>query len=140
VEESLQLYKQHIWRNGTTFAEAAFLLINTGEKDILVDKIAVRSQECVWTTVYYNKTQDTINSDLPYNSTLMDGGSMIIDSTVYSFNQASGDLILKSGWAMIIYIANPDTISVSDIGVTVGITIFTAQAQYYKECNVQAIA
>jgi hypothetical protein len=39
---------------------------------------------------------------------------------------------------MIVYIANPDHVSVSDIGVTVGVTVFTANAQYYKEANVEA--
>jgi len=39
---------------------------------------------------------------------------------------------------MIVYITNPDSLSVGDIGVTVGVTIFTANAQYYKETNVQA--
>jgi len=49
-------------------------------------------------------------------------------------------LILRSGWTMIVYITNPDSISVSDIGITVGITVHTANAQYYKECNVAASA
>jgi hypothetical protein len=39
---------------------------------------------------------------------------------------------------MIVYVTNPDHVSVSDIGVTVGITVFTANAQYYKEANVEA--
>jgi len=39
---------------------------------------------------------------------------------------------------MIVYITNPDHVSVGDIGVTIGVTIFTANAQYYKECNVEA--
>lgn len=137
-EESLQLFKQHIWHNGTNFAEAAFLIVNTGGRDVVIDKISVRGQECAWTTVYYNKTQDTINNDLSYNSTLTDGGSITIGTTAYTFNQASDDLILKSGWSMTVYISNPDHISVGDIGVTVGITVFTANAQYYKECNVEA--
>jgi hypothetical protein len=60
--------------------------------------------------------------------------------TNYTLTQGSAgeDLILKSGWSMIVYISNPDHISVNDIGVTVGVTIFTANAQYYKESNVQA--
>jgi len=137
-EESLQIFKQHIWHNGTTFAEAAFVIINTGGRDVVIDKIAVRGQECTWSTVYYNKTQDTISADLSYNSTLSDGGTITIGSTPYTFSQASDDLILKSGWTMVVYIANPDHVSVSDIGVTIGITVFTANAQYYKECNVEA--
>jgi hypothetical protein len=39
---------------------------------------------------------------------------------------------------MIVFVTDPDSISVNDIGVTVGVTIFTANAQYYKEANVQA--
>ena len=137
-EESLQLFKQHIWHNGVAFAEAAFIIVNTGGRDVVIDKINVRGQECPWTNVYYNKTQSTINNDLPYNATLSDGGTITIGSTGYTFSQSSDDLILKSGWTMIVYIANPDHVSVGDIGVTIGVTVFTANAQYYKECNVEA--
>ena len=35
------------------------------------------------------------------------------------------------------YIHNPDSISVNDIGLTVSINIFTSQTMYYKETNVQ---
>jgi len=141
-EESMQIYKQHIWHNGTTYAEAAFLIINTGGRDLVIDKISVRGQESSWTTVYYNKTTGAISPDLTYvtpntNGTLL-GKSVTLGSTTYTLTQASDDLILKSGYSMIIYITDPDSISVSDIGVTVGITVFTSNAQYYKETNVEA--
>jgi len=141
-EESLQIYKQHIWQNGTTFAEAAFLIINSGGRDVVIDKISVRGQESLWTTVYYNKTTRAISPDLPYlipntDGTLV-GMNVTLGLTTYPLVQATDDLILKSGWSIIVYITNPDTISVSDIGVTVGFTVFTANAQYYKECNVGA--
>ncbi len=141
-EESLQIYKQHIWHNGSAFAEAAFLIVNTGGRDVVVDKISVRGQESTWTNVYYNKTSDAISLDLTYidpnsNGTLL-GKGITLGSTTYLLIQASDDLILKSGWSMIIYITNPDSVSVNDIGVTVGFTVFTANAQYYKECNVGA--
>lgn len=141
-EESLQIYKQHIWHNGTTFAEGAFLITNTGGRDVVIDKISIRGQESFWTTVYYNKTTNAISPDLPYlvpdsNGTLL-GRSVTLGSTTYNLTQASDDLILKSGWSMIVYITNPDSISVNDIGVTVGFTTFTANAQYYKETNVGA--
>jgi hypothetical protein len=139
-EESIQIYKLHTWHNGTTFAETAFLIINTGGRDLVIDKITVRGQEAPWSDVYYCKTTDTINPDLPYvePANLTDGGEVWIGSSPYTLTQASDDLILQSGTSMIVYIANPDHISVSDIGVTVGITVFTANAQYYKECNVAA--
>jgi hypothetical protein len=141
-EESLKIYKQHVWHNGTTYAEATFLVINTGGRDVVIDKIAVRGQETVWTTVYYNKTTNAISPDLYYitpntNGTLL-GKNVTLSSTTYTLVPANDDLILKSGWSMIVYITNPDSISVSDIGVTVGFTLFTSNAQYYKECNVGA--
>ena len=137
-EESLQVYKLHTWHDGSTNSQTAFIIINTGGRDVVIDKITVRGQECAWATVYYNKTTDTINSDLSYNSTLTDGGTINIGGTSYTFPAASDDLILKSGWTMIVYIDDPDHISVSDIGVTVGINVFTANAQYYQEANVEA--
>jgi len=141
-EESIQVYKMHTWHNGTNFAETTFLIINTGGRDLVVDKIAVRGQECSWATVYYNKTTNTINNDLPYitpnaDSTLT-GKNVTVGSNTYALTHANDDLILKSAWSMIVYVTNPDHISVSDIGVTVGITVFTANAQYYKEGNVEA--
>jgi len=141
-EESLQIYKQHIWHNGTTFAEAAFLIINTGGRDVVIDKVSVRGQESLWTTVYYNKTTGAISPDLPYltpdASGTLSGANVTLGSTTYLLTQASDDLILRSGWSMIVYVTNPDSISVNDIGVTVGFTVFTANAQYYKETNVGA--
>ncbi|NWF86863.1 hypothetical protein HXY32_03535 [Candidatus Bathyarchaeota archaeon] len=141
-EESIQVYKLHTWHDGSTYAETAFLIINTGGRDLVIDKIAVRGQECAWTTVWYNKTTDTIDNDLPYvtptNSSYL-ASSVTIGGTPYTLIQGnSSDLILQSGDSMIVYILNPDHISVNDIGVTVGITIFTANAQYYKESNVEA--
>jgi hypothetical protein len=39
---------------------------------------------------------------------------------------------------MVVYIFELNHISTSDIGVTVGVIIFTANAQYHKEANVEA--
>jgi len=147
-EESIHVTKLHFWHNGSTFSEAALLIVNTGGRDFVLDKIAVRGQESAWTTVYYNKTQDAISADLLYitpdtNGTLV-GTSAQPGGTGTSYTLTQGttgtDLILKSGWSMICYITNPDSLSVNDIGVTMGITIFTANAQYYKESNVEASA
>jgi len=144
-EESIQVYKLHFWHNGTTFSESAFLIINTGGRDLVLDKISVRGQETTWSDLWYNKTQNSISEDLPYVTPEADGtlngtAMVSINSVDYDFTQGTTgeDLILKSGWSMMVYITNPDSLSVSDIGVTVGVTIFTANAQYYKEANVEA--
>jgi len=140
-EESLQIFKLHVWHDGSSFSEAAFLVINTGGRDVVIDKITVRGQECSWSSVFYNKTTDTINNDLSFvaDASLSDGATITIGTDgSYTMEQASTDIILPSGYTMIVYIKNPDHISVSDIGVTVGVMAFTANAQYYKEANVEA--
>jgi hypothetical protein len=68
------------------------------------------------------------------------GTNVTLGSTDYTFTVATDDLILKSGYTMLIYIENPDSISINDIGLTVSIEIFTAQAMYYREANVEAVA
>ncbi len=145
-EESVHLTKLHFWHNGTTFSECAILIINSGGRDFVLDKIAVRGQQSEWDTVYYNKTQTAISPDLPYitpdaNGTLV-GKTVTLGNITYALTRgtAGNDMILKSGWSMICYITNPDSLSVNDIGVTLGVTIFTANAQYYKEANVEASA
>jgi hypothetical protein len=137
-EESLALTKQHIWYDApNSVAQAAIMVINAGGRDIVIDKITARGQECAWTKVFYTTTSNSISNDLFYNTTLTDGGSISVGSTSYVFKQATNDLTLQSGKTLIIYITNPDSISVNDIGLTVSINIFTSQAMYYKETNVQ---
>lgn len=141
-EENLQIYRQHIWHNGQGFAEGAFLVSNTGGRDVVIDKISVRGQESAWSTVYYNKMDTVASGDLTYvtpnvDDTLTDL-SVTIGATTYDFTPATGALILQSGHSMIVYLTNPDSVAVNDVGVTIGITVFTANAQYYKECNVEA--
>ncbi len=137
-EENVHISKQHVWHNGTTQGQAAFILINTGGRDLVIDKISVRGQESAWADVFYNTTQASISDDLAYNATLTDAGVISIDSIDYEFSVALNDITVKSGNTIIVYIQDPDSISVNDIGLTVGMTVHTSQAMYYKECNVES--
>jgi hypothetical protein len=139
-EESLHLTKQHIWYDVTAgSAQAAIMIINTGGRDVVFDKITCRGQESAWTDVLYATTTEAISEDLPYNSTLVAGETMTLGSVTLSFAAGTtNDLTLKSGYTMVIYIANPDSVSMNDVGLTVALTVFTSQAMHYKETNVEA--
>jgi len=137
-EESVHITKQHVWHDGDSTSQAAFLMINTGGRDLVIDKISVRGQESAWTNVFYNVTDSSISGDLQYNATLTDGGDVTDGTTDFTVSVASTDITVQSGYSIIIYITSPDSISVNDIGLTVGMTVHTSQAMYYKECNVQA--
>ena len=147
-EESLHITKHHVWHNGSSRALASLMIINTGGRDIVIDKISVRGQECDWNSsttdkfVTFCRTTDTISADLDYVGNFLRNGSnteVSIGGSNYNFSVATDDLILKSGYTMLIYIEQPDSISINDIGLTVSIEIFTAQAMYYRESNVQAV-
>ena len=141
-EENLFLTKQHVWYNTSgAWAEAAIVVVNTGGKDVVLDKIAVRGQDANWTGVYYWRTNsETISNDLQVTPLELTGAnfSITVQGTPRTFYQATDDITLKSGYTMVVYIHNPGSIALNDVGIPVGITIFSANAQYYKESNVQA--
>jgi hypothetical protein len=137
-EESLALAKQHVWFDYSTGkAQAAIMVINEGGRDVVVGKITVRGQVCDWSKIFYNLTGESISGDLASSSTLTDGDTISVGGTNHIFKQATNDLTIQSGKTLIIYISNPDSISVNDVGLTVSVNIFTSQAMYYKETNVQ---
>jgi len=127
-EENLRISKAHIWANSSV-AQAAFVIVNIGGRDTLIDKFHVRGQEIPWndTAVFYNRTSTAPTTDLTYQS----------DPSA-TMTGAGDDLSLKSGECLVVYIQNPGTISVEDIGVTCSITVFTASAQYKVEVNVES--
>jgi hypothetical protein len=148
-EESLALTKQHIWYSGTE-SIAAIMVINTGGRDIVIDKLTVRGQEAQWAganqKVYSVTTSESISKDLPFVTSTALGLGKDLNSDlglaagkIGTLGVASGDITLQSGKTIIIYIQSPDSITINDIGLTAAITVFTSQAMYYKETNVQAV-
>jgi hypothetical protein len=141
-EEALFLSKQHVWFNTTgSWAEAALVIVNTGGKDVVLDKISVRGQESPWTNVYYWRTNNvTVSDDLLVTPTNITGATfdIVVQGSTQTFQQADDDITLKSGWTIVVYIMNPDSVALNDVGIPVGITVFTSNAQYYKEANIEA--
>ena len=141
-EESVTMQRIHIWMDGSTggAAQAAFLMINTGGRDIVINKITVRGQTADWAdkvSTYNIPDGTTFSADLAFSTDLVhvynDAGI-----TTNHLVEAAGAVVFKSGTSMIVYITEPDSITLNDIGLTVGVTIFTSQAMYYQEANVQA--
>jgi hypothetical protein len=151
-EESFHLTKQHVWYDGENgVSQAAIMVVNTGGRDVVIDKLTVRGQEVAWAgatqMVYYTTTTQSISEDLPFLvydpaadpvETLADGDLTSLGDGTITIDPASTDITLPSGQTLIVYIASPDSITINDIGLTVAITVFTSQAMYYKETNVQA--
>ena len=120
-------------------AIAALAVDNVGGRDLVVDKVQVRDVEADWSTVYFNRLGSAISTSLNcHNSTHSWTNFLYTSGNVADFATDTHDKPLASGDSMIIFIEDPDSVSVNDIGVTIGITVFTENAQYYVECNVQS--
>ena len=139
-QEDLRITKQRIWvfANGTAYA--AFSIDNVGGRDVIIDKIQVRGVEASWSSVHYLRRSSSFTASLNPPATSGHDWSSFTYATgeaAGSFSAASGDLPLASGDTMVVYIKDPDSIGLNDVGTTVGITVFTENAQYYVECNIE---
>lgn len=142
-EENIAMTKQHVWVNMDSSAVAAIMITNTGGRDVVISKIACRGQSVnmsgqVWYVTA--ATGDTLTTDLNYTAnTVISGTDTFGGLTGTPAQPSTGEnLVLKSGSTMAVYITSPDSVTVNDVGLTVALTVFSSQAMYYKETNVEA--
>ena len=136
--ESLQFSKAHVWVNESG-AIAGFKIQNLGGRDILIDKFSTRGVEESWSDVWYYRVPSgtSITKDMnATNPVNLDTATETIDGREYE--QATDDIPLVSGGGMLVYIAYPDNIQLDDLGTTVAIAMFTNNAQYIIEVNVES--
>jgi hypothetical protein len=160
-EESLALTATHIWLNPAAapgdpdYSMASVMVINTGGRDVVINKVAVRGQDCAWAStgqfIVYSITNEPVQTDMYFQPDMAAADQDLTPQTFtlnpdevagheYDFQYSTTNLVLRSGYTMLIYIVNPDSITINDIGLTVSVTLYTAQAMYYREANVQAYA
>jgi hypothetical protein len=140
-EESVQFSKQHIWYYPAAdfSSEAVILITNTGGRDIVIQKVTLRGQTVNWSTTYYVRGTFAL-TDAPFIDDITQGTPTIVPDGNGSYKpliHATGDVPLSSGESMLVYVKNPDSITVGDVGLTVAINVYTMQAIYYKEANVE---
>jgi hypothetical protein len=142
-EENLSLSKQHVWVATDGTAVAAIMVTNTGGRDVVLSKIACRGQEAAAADIFYvvAGSGDTLTTDLNWTGAAAIAAGDFPEGFSSDTLGALGTdtLVLTSGATMAIYINDPDSINVNDIGLTVAITVFTSQAIHYKESNVEAV-
>jgi len=131
-EENLRISKAHIWAN-SSLQQAAFVIVNVGGRDALIDKIQVRGQDMDWSDVWYKR-----QSSAPGEPELIGDEDFVGAGYANASDSTAHPLDLQSGDYMVVYIASPGTISVADVGVTTSITVFSASAQYKVEVNVES--
>ena len=121
-EESLHVSKQHIWVDADgTATEAAIMVTNNGGRDVVISKIYCSWTNICWGNVFYENaaTGENLTADLVYVITPVATTSNLgLTDTAHCSNH---NLILPSGSTMVIYVNDPDSIGLNDIGLTVSI-------------------
>lgn len=138
-DEYLQITELHVWCTSNGNASAAFMITNTGGRDVVADKITVRGRNADPNKIFYWKLD--ANDAVPNELVWVVGSETYLEAnyTGSDFHVLGTDsLILPSGARMVVYIFGLDHISTTDIGVTVSVVVFTANAQYHKEANIEA--
>jgi hypothetical protein len=139
-EESLQLTNQHVWVDQNGAVIGGIMITNTGGRDVVINKIAVRGQSSDWASVFYLvATSDDagLTIDIPHiNVTL--AALVVVGGFDATLSATTKSLVLASGATIVIYMDSPDSVTINDIGLTVAFTVFTSQAMYYKETNVNS--
>lgn len=140
--EDARISKPHIWVNASG-SIGAFKLQNLGGKDILIDKVVIRGVSCSWASVGYYRVQDgdDVTGDfvLTYNST----GSTF-NATIGAISLADwiyggdSDIPMRSGETILFSVADPTNIGLDDIGTPISVTVFTNNAQWIVETNVES--
>jgi flagellin-like protein len=140
--EDARVSKYHIWVNSSG-SMGAFKLQNLGGKDILIDKVVIRGVSCNWLDVAYYRVQelDDVTGDfvLTYNAT-----SDVFNATIGGISTADwtyggdSDIPMRSGETILFSVLNPTNIGLDDIGTPISITVFTNNAQWIIETNVES--
>jgi hypothetical protein len=139
-QESLNLQYAHVWFSTTDDkAEAAIMITNTGGRDVVLQYVAVRGQTINSSDLFWFKVTNI--TDLTYHKWV---NSTTAVPTGYG---ASGDykntttsITLASGKTIAVYMTgDPGSVTVNDVGLTIAISVFSAQATYIKETNVNAV-
>lgn len=136
--EEVRISKERVWVNGSG-AVAAFKVQNLGGRDILVGGIRVQGVELEWTDVYYYRvpTGSSVTGELNRTSySSLTGSGVTIDGLNY--NRSRGNLPLITSGSIIFYVKGPGNVQTSDVGTTIDLSIYTNNAQYITECNVES--
>ena len=130
-QESLSVSLPSVWVSASGKSQAALVITNTGGRDAVISQIQIRG---ITATVADIGIATAAPTTLIAYATLTGA----TPTNTAALAAPTGTVTLSSGSILVVYIADPTGVGVNDIGSTIGITVFTSQAMYYQESNVQA--
>jgi hypothetical protein len=143
-QESLKVSCPSVFVDSAGTAEAAMLITNTGGRDVVISQIEVRGIAATFGASGNVYDQLNVGGAIPGSLSAETNASLVAKTqnvftgdTTTKLAISAGQLVLTSGSTMAVYITAPTSVSIQDVGTTIGMTVFTAQAMYYQETNVK---
>ena len=142
--ETVRYYKTHAWVNESDLAVIAFKLYNLGGKSVTIEAIIVRGTELDWPDVYWYRVNGTVFRDM--NETRWDSltGPTYTDDNNRTYTKATGNLFVRSGEMILVYIKSPPNIGDpsiihrGNIGQPILLAVSTTNACHTIEILVEA--
>lgn len=129
--EQLTINEFHVWVNESG-AQAAIQVENIGGRDALITSIEIQYIEEPWSEIYYAYGScDKLTPTQGLNIT----NSFIHNE--FNFTQATGSLLLPKEGKLIIYVDQPNSIDVYDLGNMAHITVWTSAIQYLAFADIE---
>jgi hypothetical protein len=142
-QESVKVSCPSVFVDSAGTAEAAMLITNTGGRDVVISQIEVRGIAATFGASGNVYDQLNVGGTIPGSLSAETNASLVAKTqnvftgdTTTKLAISAGQLVLTSGSTMAVYITAPTSVSIQDVGTTIGMTVFTAQAMYYQETNV----
>jgi len=139
--EIVRFYNTHAWvmtTNGTDEAIIAYKLYNLGGKTIGIEKLNLRGAEIDWPDIYYHSLTSSREAIRDLNITdhsTLSGPFTIIDGRNYT--QSTGNIYVKAGEMLLIYIKAPPMLSRDNIGQPIIVAVSTQNANFITEIIVE---
>ena len=143
-QESVKVSCPSVFVDSAGTAEAAMLITNTGGRDVVISQIEIRGIAATFGATGNVYDQLNVGGAIPGSLSAETNASLVAKTqnvfgtgdTTTKLAISAGQLVLTSGSTMAVYITAPTSVSIQDVGTTIGMTVFTAQAMYYQETNV----
>ncbi len=129
-EEAITVTGAKLWGVNSTNSQGAFVVKNTGAKELAIQTIKTRGIESLFSNWYYF---DTAGSNVTSQTSLSyDPGNNLNYVTINGGNltmtPAIGPISLKPGEVHVVYIATPGSLDSTDAGAAVTVEILAKQA------------
>ena len=133
--EQLVIREARVWVNETG-SQTALHVENIGGRDALVTSVEVRYIEEDWSSVYHATGEPgTLTPTQGLNIT----GSFThtLGGVDFNFTESTGSILLPTGGSLIIYVDQPDSLDMFDLGTIVYINVYTSTLQYLAVVDVE---